>query len=76
MLINSYFNYSNIAVLPKENYMKVVDDLDGLIADALIELFNGVGQEFNGTFVRIWALKLVEQFKTGEATDPAFDGGL
>ena len=56
--------------------MKVVDDLDGLIADALIELFNGVGQEFNGTFVRIWALKLVEQFKTGEAMDPDFDGGL
>jgi len=56
--------------------MKLVDDLVVLIADALIELFNEVGQEFNGTYVRIWALELAEQFKAGEAMSPAFDGSF
>lgn len=67
--------YSNIAVSFKEIFMKVVDDLDDLIRDALIDLFNEVGQEFNGTFVGIWAHKLAHEFKTGAAIDPNFDGG-
>lgn len=54
--------------------MKVVDDLDDLIRDALIDLFNEVGQEFNGTFVQIWAHNLAHKFKTGAAIDPNFDG--
>jgi len=54
--------------------MKVVDDLDDLIRDALIDLFNDVGQEFNGTFVQIWAQNLADEFKTGTAIDPDFDG--
>lgn len=54
--------------------MKVVNELDMLFTEALTELFNEIGQPYNGTYIYIWASELAHQFYTGEAINENFDG--
>ena len=53
---------------------KLVNDLDSIIAEALMDAFNEYGQPYNGTFITMWANSLYREFQTGEAMNPYFDG--